>query len=372
MLIHAEKERFSAALSKANAVLERKSARPILEYVLLEAREDSLRIHATDLRVTLTQDIPATVEKSGACALPGKKLFEIVREMPPGTIDMELQENQWITISAEKSLFHLPAQDPDEYPTTASPPESFLSAPASVFREMLDKTLFCASNDETRAYLCGVFMNSRSDDDGKTVLRMVSTDGHRLSLVDRPLDDTLSVFEEGIILPKKGLLSLKGLMDEEHESFLLAYDDGKVFARFDGTDIALTRVDGSFPRYQDVIPAQTANRVVVRKAEFTDALRRVSLVSDPETHSVILETQDDTVIITAMNPQMGDAREELEGRPEGNPIRIAFNATYFLDALRHLDGEDVEVAIDEDLSPCLIRSPQDPGYLCVVMPIRID
>jgi DNA polymerase-3 subunit beta len=372
MKIRISQESFSAVLSRAQSVLERKSTRPILENILVEALPGALRVSATDLKVSLVQDAPCTVDRPGSVAMPGRKVSEIVREMPKGEITVEVQENRWVTVSAGKSVFQLPGTEADEYPALPKSPTDFLSVDAVVFREMLDKTLFAASNDESRPYLCGVYVKAWQDEDGHPLLRMVATDGHRLCLVDRPVHEGLQPFGDGVIIPKKGLTELKGLLDGVEGAFELAAAEGRVFARFDAVDLAISLIEGNFPNYQQVVPVESPKGIHVPRAAFFDALRRVSLVSDQESRSVVLEANGPTITLSSADMRLGEAREELDAQYDGTPLKIAFNAGYFIDALRALDGEEMVLSVQDPLSPCLLRSAADTRFLCVVMPMRVD
>lgn len=372
MKIRVPQEKFSSVLSLAQSVLERKSTRPILENVLLQTRDQEVLVFATDLRVSLVHREACAVERPGSMAVPGKKLHEILREMPRGDVDIDVQENNWVTVSAGKSVFHLPGTAADEYPSFPSPPDDFLSVDARVFREMLDKTLFAASNDESRLYLCGVYVKAWTDESGQALLRMVATDGHRLSLIDRPVASVLEPFREGVIIPKKGLGELKMLLDGVEGSFDIIADQGRVFARVGSTDLAITLIEGNFPNYQQVVPAESPNGLRIKRSAFLDALRRVSLLSDQESRSVVLEADGETVALSSADLRMGEAREEIDGIFSGPPLRIAFNAAYFLDALKVVGGDDIVLSIHDPLSPCLLRSATDIRFLCVVMPMRVD
>jgi len=372
MKICVTQESFSAVLSRAQSVLERKSTRPILENVLVEALPDRVKVSATDLRVSLVQEERCAVERPGSVAIPGRKLSEIVREMPKGEIQIEAKDNGWVTISAGKSVFQLPGTAPDEYPELPKSPDDFLSIDARVFREALDKTLFAASNDESRMNLCGVYVKAWKDEEGESLLRMVATDGHRLCLVDRPVHEGLQPFGEGVIIPKKGLAELKGLLDDLDGAFEIAAAEGRVFARVDSVDLAVTLIEGSFPNYQQVVPAQSPEGIVIKRAPFFEALRRVALVSDQESHSVVLEAREGAVLLSSADMRLGEGHEEMEAQYSGTPIKIAFNVTYFLDALRALDGDDMILSVQDPLSPCLLRATTDARYLCVVMPMRVD
>jgi DNA polymerase III subunit beta len=372
MKIQVPQESFASVLSLAQSVLERKSTRPILENVLLEAGPDWVRVSATDLRVSIVQQERCGVSMPGSISIPGRKLHEILREMPKGVVDIEVKENRWVHVSMGKSVFHLPGTEPQEYPSIPAPPKDLLSFNARTFREMLDKTLFAASNDESRLFLCGVYTKAWTDDEGTSLLRMVATDGHRLSLVDRPVDSPLSPFGEGIIIPKKGLSELKTVLEGAEGTFDVAAAEGKVFARVGATDLSITLIEGSFPNYQQVIPSESSHGLRVDRSVFFDALRRVSLLSDQDSRSVTLEAEEDRIVLTSSDVRMGEARDEIDGEYDGPRLKMAFNAAYVMDALKALGGEEILVSMQDSLSPCLLRSTADPRSLCVVMPMRVD
>jgi DNA polymerase-3 subunit beta len=372
MIVTIPKDAFTPLLARAQAVLERKSTRPILENILLEAFEESIRVSSTDLRVSVTQQAPCSIERQGAVAVPGRKLHEIVREMPTGNVRLELKENGWVTVSSGKSVFHIPGVVAEEYPSLPVAPTQFLAVDAPLFRPMLDKTLFAASSDESRIYLCGVYVKTVTDEAGKRTLRMVATDGHRLSLSEQDVKGDLSPFQEGVILPKKGLSELRSLIESCESTFDLAAAEGRVFVQVGSTLLSITLIDASFPNYQQVIPPEVDIKLYIDRDSLIDALRRVSLLSEQETHTVIMEGSEGGTVLSCTSSQFGDAREELESEYAGDPLRVAFNAVYLLEAIRSLSGQRVAFSIGDALAPCLLRGSEDPHHLCVVMPMRID
>lgn len=372
MIFSILKENLSPALVKAQSVLERKSTRPILENILLEAFEGNLCISSTDLRVSIRQNVNCSIEKPGSVAIPGRKFNEIVREMPTGNIHFELKDNGWVVVSSGKSVFHIPGVVADEYPALPFSPEQFLSVEASVFRTMLDKTLFATSTDESRPHLCGVYVKTVIDEDANQIMRMVATDGHRLSLSEQVVKGEVIPFETGLILPKKGLSELRSLIDSCESTFELASGSGMVFVRFSNTLLMITLIEGKFPNYQQVIPQEMDKKLFINKDFLVDALRRVSLLSDQETHTVVMDASKVETVLSSANSQFGDAREELESEFDGEPFKVAFNSVYLLEAVRTLVGKRVSFSIGDALAPCLLRGSDDPQHLCVVMPMRLD
>lgn len=372
MNIIISKEEFSPTLAKAQSVLERKSTRPILENILLEAYEGRLIISSTDLRVSIRQVTPCRIDTSGSVAVSGRKLHEIVREMPSGTIRLELKDNGWVALSSGKTVFHIPGVIADEYPGLPSTPDKFLSVEASIFRTMLDKTLFATSSDESRPHLCGVYVKTILEEDGMQKMLMVATDGHRLSLSEQIVQGDIIPFENGMILPKKGLSELRALIDGCDSTFDVAYSEGMIFVKFLSTVLTITLIEGKFPNYNQVIPPEVQNKLFVDKDGLIDALKRVSLLSDQETHTVVIEASGEMMVLSSQNSQFGDAREELESEFAGDPLRVAFNAVYLLEAIRSLVGQKVSFSIGDAVAPCLLRGSDDPHHLCVVMPMRLD
>ncbi|MBI5014725.1 MAG: DNA polymerase III subunit beta [Deltaproteobacteria bacterium] len=372
MEIRIAQETFSALLGRAQSVIERKSTRAILENILLEAYDGSIRISATDLRIALTQETPCLVGTPGAVAVSARKLHEVVRELPKAEVSVEVKENQWVTVRCGKITFHLPGMPAEDYPSMPPLPDTFLSFPSIVFRRMIEKTLFAASNDESRIFLTGVFLKEWVDEKNEAFLRMVSTDGHRLAMVDRPLPVTPGVFQVGVIIPKKGLGEFRTLLEPLDGDFELAASEGRLYARVANTCLSVTLIDSSFPNYEQVIPSEVKTWVRINRVSLLNALRRVSLLSDEETRTVVMEATEDSVVLTSDNPRFGDAREELEVEYRQSPVRIAFNAGYFLEILRVMDGEDISLGITDGLAPCVVRDAQDARYLSVIMPMRIE
>lgn len=372
MEIRISQELLSLLLSRAQSVIDRKSTRAILENVLLESQEGRLKVSATDLRISLVQESVCSTTKPGSVAVPGRKFHEIVRELPKGEVLLDVKENQWLTLTAGKVTFHLPAAPAEEYPTLPSSPKSFLSFSCAAFRKMIEKTIFAASNDESRIYLTGVFLKELKESDGTSILRMVATDGHRLSLIDRPIDKPISLFEDGVIVPKKGLSELRNLLDTTEDNFDLTTNDGKLYARSGNTTLSITLIDAAFPNYEQVIPQEVRSWVQANRQQLSNALKRVALLSDEETRTVVLEAAEDSLLLSSDNPRMGDAREDISVEYRGNPVKIAFNATYFMDLLRAMEGEEVKMGITDGLAPCLVKGVEDSRYLSVIMPMRID
>lgn len=369
-----DQQSFLDIVSRAQSVIEKKSTRPILENVLISSRDNTLVLSATDLRISMTQKCSCNTEKPGSISLAGRKLYEIVKEMPSGEITLEVKDNEWVTISGHKTTFHLPGIPAEEFPSIPEPPEAFVKIGAGVFERMVGRTLFAASNDETRIYLCGVLFREWKNEGQDPHLKMVSTDGHRLSLVDSPLETRLGMFDDGVIVPKKGVSEMKSLIAGESGSELgMALAEGRLFATVGDVTLSITLIDASFPNYQQVVPAVSGEGVVVNCEAFKNALRRVSILSDQETRSVLLEISNSEMRLSSDSPSQGDAKETIEVRYKGPDLRVAFNANYIMDVLRVIEDDEMRMEIRDSLSPALfVGTDKDSNFLSVVMPMRID
>lgn len=374
MKLTIDQQSFQEIVSRAQSVIEKKSTRPILENVLITAGDNLMTLSATDLRLSMTQTCNCATERKGSISLAGRKLHEIVREMPAGELSLEVKENDWVTITGGKSTFHLPGVPAEEFPSIPLAPKNFVTLGGDVFDRMVARTLFASSNDETRIYLCGVFFKEWKDEKGDAYLKMVATDGHRLSLVDSKLDKDLGIFEEGVIVPKKGVSEMKNLLSASSEGVLhIACEEGRLYASVGDVSLSIMLIDASFPNYNQVIPKMTGEGVQVDCASLKNALRRVSILSDQETKSVLMEIKSQEMRLTSDSPSQGDASETVDVLYKGSDLKVAFNAHYIMDILKVMEDETMRMEIRDSLSPALfVGTKDDDKFLSVVMPMRIE
>jgi DNA polymerase-3 subunit beta len=257
------------------------------------------------------------------------------------------------------------------------PPEDFPAMPAAsripfvkvkppVVLEMIEKTFFAVSQDETRFNLNGVFFDAR---EGST--RMVATDGHRLSVVERRLEGDFKL-KRGVIVPRKGLQELRRLLGEGDDAEAeLGFAESSGVFRKTGLTMIMRLIDGQFPDYQQVVPKQSERVVKLGRVRFLDALRRVSLLSQDQMHTVKLEVGGGVVRITSQSPDLGEAQEEIPVETDAAPIAVGFNARYLMDVLQVIEAADVAFELNDDMSPGVLRPEGDPSYTAVVMPVRI-
>lgn len=371
MNVTVEREAFVRMLARAQGVVDKRHALAMLTNVLIEADDGRLSMVATDLEVSLRQTQAAKITKAGRAATSARTLFEIVRESPTDEITIKTLENQWLEVLYGKSRFKLMGVDPEEHPGM---PQSAgngskggsLELASADLAEMVRKTVFAVSSDDSRSNLSGVYLTKGGK---KGILRMVATDGHRLALIDRPAAG--SGLPEGSILPRKGLTELGKLLGESAEKIKLSVAGSECIAQLGDSTLSMRLVEGKFPDYQKVIPDESSRVVRTERDALLQTLRRVSIMSSERARSVRLALDKDRLEISASNPDMGEASEELAVEYRGEKLEVGFNAKYLLDVLAVLpEGSEVELGLTDELSPGVIRGG-DSGYTYVVMPLRI-
>jgi DNA polymerase-3 subunit beta len=374
MMIEVEKKDLISLLSKTQNIVEKRNTMPILVNVLLEANESKIKVFATDLEVSLTDEIPVIHANPGKVAVNAKNLFEIIKELAEGPIQLTKKENNWLEIKQNKSVFNIVGISAEEYPVFPTySTQDFMKLDASVLADMIEKTIYSVSNDETRYHLNGVYFE-RQTEGAQEAYRMVATDGHRLSLVDRKTEakakSTVSS-PQGVIIPRKGLTEIRKLLDTVSGNFEMAIEGSQLIVRHNSTVLMVRLIEGKYRNYQQLIPQNLNHHAHIHRETLLSSLKRVSLLSNQKYKGVTLSLSAGRLEISSNNPELGDAKEEIEVRYEGTDLKIGFNARYILDVLNSFDDDEVDIELNDQLSPGLIRPHNDNSYTCVVMPMRI-
>ena len=370
-----EKAEFQRGLARIQSIVEKRNTMPILANALLElsgkGKSAMLEIAATDLEVGIRSRHPCESTGTGSLTVAARKLHEIVRELPDERVHLESSSNAYLSLRCARAEFTLAGTTAEEYPTLSTvAPEDLVTVPAAVLSEMIERTMYAASADETRYNLNGVFVE-RIPDSGK--LRMVATDGHRLSYVDRAIGDGFaSLAESGVIIPRKGLAELKRLVDEEDSDEVeLGFEGNNALARKGDVTLTMRLIEGEFPNYRQVIPEKSGGQLVLASDTLMHALRRVVLLSAERSRAVKMELSEGKLSLSSNNPDLGDAHEEIDIDYSGEPTSIAFNARYLIDALGALGSKEVRLGYRDGLSPAELSPTDDADSLAVVMPMRL-
>jgi DNA polymerase-3 subunit beta len=359
------KNEFLRGLRLAQGIADRKSTMPMLANVLLRTQgKGQLLVAATDLNVSLTAELKSTVVTEGGITLAAKNLYDLIANAPGEEVSLKKADNHWAEIKSGKVTYRIVGMPDRDFPKVPDHREAtYATVESLVLREMIERTLFSVCNDETRFHLNGVYFES---DGSKS--RMVSTDGHRLSKVERTIANGPKL-SAGVIIPKKGLLEIRRVLDAG-PSCKLAIKTPHLFLVQEDIAIAVKLIDAQFPPYEQVIPKDHKRVITLDRVRFIDALRRAQLMSS-ETRGVKIAATKEGITVTSDNPDLGEVREEIDAEYNGDPIAIGFNPKYVVELLGQMASDQITVALGGELDPGLIRPVSADEYLGVVMPMRI-
>ena len=372
-----DKKEFIKGLGLMQSVAGRKTTLPILSHILLEWEKDSLYLTGTDLETGIREELTAKIHQKGKASVSAKKLYEIVRELPEETIRIQKKDNQWITLQCGKSTFNLAGLDPEEFPSLPAYQEGNFSAVSTgLIREMIEKTVFAASNEESRYHLNGVLF-AQTKQGEEEILRMVATDGHRLSLVDRKNEKISGIEEKGMIMPKKGVLEVKKIIGDRdrEEKMGIYFNSTHGFFRLGKSLTVIRLIEGEFPEYEQVIPKGNDRKLVMAKEKMVSSLKRVSTMANERMEGVKFSLKVNSVEMSSTHQDFGDAQEEVEVVYEGPPLQVGFNARYLIEALNVIDTEEVLMELKDEGSPGILKpsspTPAVSNQLSIIMPMRL-
>ncbi len=361
-------EELRKALYRAQGIVERKTTMPILANVLINTGKTGVQVTAFDLDVGIVSEHVAEILKPGAATVSAKYLFDIVQNLPEPYINLKKLPNHYLEITSGSAHFKIVGMAPEDYPKLPKEENAPLVKVSGVtLLEMIRKTSFAISTDETRYILNGVFFEPKEG--GK--VRMVATDGHRLAFIERSLDGDFKL-RSGVIIPRKGLFELKRLLDEAPDAECqLGFAENSALFRKPGLTMVMRLIDGQFPEYQRVIPQEGERTLNVSRARLLDALKRISLLSVDKSNAVKMALSENLLRITSHNPDLGEAKDDVEVTHRGGEITVGFNARYLIDVLSVLEVEEVALELGDEHSPGVLHVPGDRTYTAVVMPMRV-
>jgi len=366
------KDTFLKALQKVQGIIETRKTMPILSNVLIEARPGKIDITATDLEVGMKSSYEASVKEEGKITVSAKKLYEIIKELPESEIYFSTRENDWIDLQCGKARFNIVGLSSEEFPSLPKIDDrDCIRIESGTLNKMVERTSYAICQDETKYNLNGILLKT-TEHDGMVSLKMVSTDGHRLSLAENEfLGTSATALNKGIILPKKGVYEIKKITEDETGEILLSFVDNNSVLRKGDTVVIMRLIDGEFPDYTKVLPLNNNNMAVINRSDFLHSLRRMSILSSDKFKGVKLELQKGSMEISANNPELGEAHETMEVEYTGDPIGIRFNARYLIDVLSVIEMDEVELHLKDELSPAILKPLKTQEMLSVIMPMRL-
>lgn len=357
-------------LEATQGVVERKTTIPILSNLLCEAKGNRLSITATDLELSIRTSCEAKVKKEGSGTIPAKKLLDIVRLLPEEEIKFKLLDNHFISITCDRKTYKLVGMSKDNFPALPTFPHALTKIPAKLLSDVIAKTTFAISLEESRYTLNGALLVLKPN-----AITMVATDGHRLALVDTDHKFEGSFPETRVLVPKKAMTEIQRLGGQagDEGTCEFAQDESHLFFQFDRRLLTSRKLTGQFPNYEAVLPRDANKVIVLERGELQDALRRVSQLADQRSHAVKFILAKEGVEVSASSPEYGEAKENIEKEFKGDPITIGFNAQYLLDFLSAASDGPISFELKDEQSAGQLRPMADEAsrYRYVVMPMRI-
>ncbi len=366
-----KRSEFLRPIARVQGIVEKRTTMPILSNLLLNLHGDKIEITATDLEVSIRDKAPlVSLKKEGSVTVNARKLFEIVKAFPDDELSVSCTEESKLTIMGSKSRFNvmgLPSSNFPEIPSLDG--ENLHAVKADTLKEMIDRTAFAVSTDETRYNINGFLLEK---EDGK--VRMVATDGHRLAVIEKDYELELNESNTAL-LPRKGVMELRKLLEEDgDEDFSMGVAGKSLIVRKKDVSMNIRLLEGEFPDYKRVIPEGNDKLICAQRAELSGSLKRVSILSEDRIKCVRFNFSDSKLVLTASSKEIGDATVEIdiERKAGGDEkLEIAFNAVYILDLLDSLDDEKVVFCLKDQLSPGIMRPEGSDNYTYVIMPMRL-
>jgi DNA polymerase III subunit beta len=367
MRLTTNKSVFLKELNFIQGVVEKKNTIPILSNLLLEAVSGKLVIRGTDLDVSISTVCEAEVLAEGAVCLHAKKLFEIVRALPEANIEIRCDEQEQVTLTCERSRFKLLGLAKGNFPIIPEFRNAGAHFPAELFQSFVSRAIFAVTNEESRYALNGA--KFELSDKG---IRMVATDGHRLSFIEKQGKFAEDLMIETII-PKKTLTELLKLSGDAEETVEFTKDENHLFFKFGKRLLVSKMLNGQFPNYEMVLPKDNRNKVSIESERLAAAVRRVALMADERSHAIKIEIGSNQMTITAQASDVGEAGESLPVDYDGEQITAGFNATYLNDFLNTTQDSQVSLEFKDGNSQALLRPLSEVGYdfRYVIMPMRL-
>lgn len=365
---------FLTALAALQNITGKKGTLAVLANILLESDQQGLIMTATDLEVGIRCRVPAEIITAGSITLPARKLFELVKESEEEQIHLEEQENSWVKISTNTSDCRLAGINAEEFPSF--PPhreDNLIEVSSHLLGELIDKTIYSVAHEgESNFTLTGVLLEREILAEGH-FLRMVTSDGHRLSMMEGKVDGDLSALEMDriILIPKKGMQEIRKLCDEGKNVFL-GLEEKQAVIKSGAYTLVIRLMSGDFPDYKGIIQVvNKAKYIGVDRQQLLHSLKRVNIFTEDRFNAVNFIIENNKITLSSQNLDYGSAREELPAGYEGETMEIGFNGKYFYEALQVMSSDKIKAYINSEESPCLLQGDKDPGYLSVIMPMKL-
>ncbi|MGB9121533.1 MAG: DNA polymerase III subunit beta [Candidatus Angelobacter sp.] len=372
MEISVSKNDLLKELTATQGVVERKTTIPILSNFLFEVSGDKLSITATDLDLSLRTSCPAKVKKEGSCTIPARKLYDYVKLLADGDISIKLLENHWVQIRSGRSNTKMVGMARANFPALPLfPAESALQLPAQVLRQLIGRTIFSISNEESRYTLNGALLVLKPES-----LTMVATDGHRLAHIEHGGTKLPVSGELKVLVPKKAMAELSTLLNStDTQTVEFAKDESTLFFRIGGRLLTSRQLTGQFPNYEAVLPRENNKFVTVHCDELSAAIQRVAQFADERSNAIRMRVEKNELKVSSSNTETGESEDSIETAYTGDPMVIGFNSQYLLEFLKVVGSGDVRFEFKDAQTAGQLRPDEaadsEYRYRYIVMPMRI-
>lgn len=365
---------FIEGLGSLQNITSKRGTLAVLSNILIEATSNGLVLTATDLEVGVKLFVPAEVAQIGSLTLPSKKIFEIVRESGSDDISIEETENSWVKIQAGASTYNLAGIASEEFPAFPEFDEdSFTSFEAFIFLDLIDKVIYSIAGEQENIYSLTSVLMEKEKRDEVSYLKMISSDGHRLSIMEKDVAIDVDNFfiNDVTLVPKKGIQELRKFC-ENRDTIDISFEPKQMVVR-DGDAVMVIRLkQGEFPQYQAIVDSVSLDNCVrIQRVPFLESLKRINLFTEDIFHTIQLQLDDSTMVLTSQNADLGNAKDEQKIEYSGAPLTLGFNCRYFIETLQVMECETVEAYISSENSPCLMKSEDDKGFTSIVMPMQL-
>lgn len=351
----------------AQEIIATKTALTILSNVLLSVKDGSLTIRATDIKVTFETKIPVNIIEEGSTTVFCDKFMNVISSLPSGEVELE-QKDQKLTIKSavKKAKFQLKTIPENDFPAFTDPDNvNFFNIPAKEFKEMIHQTVFSVSDDETRYFMNGVYVENKENN-----LLFVATDGRRLAHIKKDFGIAIPEFK-GVIVPPK-ILNIINKRAGDEGNIEIGIGEKNIFFNFNSYKFSSVLIDGQFPNYERVIPANQTSFFEVERTEFIEALKRVSLLVELKTRRIFLNLTPGTLIVSSQESEIGNAREEIPCKYDGEEIMIAVNYLYIEDPLKTITSDRIKIEFTEAMKAITLKPEPAEDFFHIIMPMQTE
>ena len=366
---------FFSSLSIIQNVAPKNATIAILSNILIETKNDSIEITGTDLEIGVKQTLSAEIVSPGSITLPSRKLFEIIRESDDESLNITLYENNWVKIEGKSSNYRIAGMPAEEFPSFPEySEEGLVKLGTDVIEELIEKTSFSIAHGEDNQFtLGGALIEKETGEDGKNLIKMISSDGHRLSYMEVNVEDNIDNLNIGdtTLIPRKGILEMRRFCDED-DFIYLGFEEKQAVIKKENAIMIIKLIKGSFPKYNKIIDAVNRDKFInVNRISFLNSMKRINLFAEDLYNIVNYVIEDETMILSSESMDIGSAKEYITIENKGDPLNLNFNGKYFIDTMQVMKSDDLHIHIGSNESPCLIIGDDDQGFMSVIMPMKV-